>query len=159
MCFEFCVVNESCDEQLPSTKLTWQWKNSIFNRRYIFKRLFFHCQPESHPKEVYPGAKQLHSNVPGFVRLCRRDFQQAKRTKKRNNNEKLLGNGFLLATTFVLFGRVAFLLGRSFHHVGFNCKASSLSRGNKHIREILNWFILLPIFGRFAKIFICKITY
>ena len=86
------------------------------------------------------------------TRLCRRDFQQAKRTRKRNNNEKLLGNGFLLATTFVLFGRVAFLLGRSFHHVGFNCKASSLSRGNKHIREILNWFILLPIFGRFAKI-------
>ena len=24
-------------------KLTWQWKITIFNRRYIFKWLFFHC--------------------------------------------------------------------------------------------------------------------
>ena len=27
----------------PSRKLTWQWKITIFNRRYIFKCLFFHC--------------------------------------------------------------------------------------------------------------------
>ena len=24
-------------------KLTWQWKNTIFDRRHIFNRLFFHC--------------------------------------------------------------------------------------------------------------------
>ena len=28
---------------LPSSKLTWQWKFAILNRRYIFKWLFFHC--------------------------------------------------------------------------------------------------------------------
>ena len=30
-------------EYLHPWKLTWQWKNTIFNRRYIFKQLFFHC--------------------------------------------------------------------------------------------------------------------
>ena len=28
---------------LPSSKLTWQWKMSIFNREYIFNRSIFHC--------------------------------------------------------------------------------------------------------------------
>ena len=27
---------------VPSSKLTWQWKITIFNRRYIFKRSIFH---------------------------------------------------------------------------------------------------------------------
>ena len=29
--------------QIPSGKLTWQWKTTIFNRRYIFKWLISHC--------------------------------------------------------------------------------------------------------------------
>ncbi len=28
---------------LPSNKLTWQWKTTVFNRRYIFNWLFFNC--------------------------------------------------------------------------------------------------------------------
>ena len=28
---------------LPSSKLTWQWKITIFTRRYIFKGSIFHC--------------------------------------------------------------------------------------------------------------------
>ena len=28
---------------ISSSKLTWQWKITIFNRRYIFKRSIFHC--------------------------------------------------------------------------------------------------------------------
>ena len=28
---------------LPSGKLTWQWKTTIFNRRYIFTWWIFHC--------------------------------------------------------------------------------------------------------------------
>ena len=28
---------------LHPRKLTWQWKNTIFDRRYIFKRWFFYC--------------------------------------------------------------------------------------------------------------------
>ena len=30
-------------EDLPSRKLTWQWEIAVFNRRYIFKWLFFCC--------------------------------------------------------------------------------------------------------------------
>ena len=29
--------------QIPSGKLTWQWKISIFNREYIFRRAIFYC--------------------------------------------------------------------------------------------------------------------
>ena len=28
---------------LPSSKLTWQWKITIFNREYIFNWFIFHC--------------------------------------------------------------------------------------------------------------------
>ena len=30
-------------EEIPSSKLTWQWKITIFDRRYMFEPLFFHC--------------------------------------------------------------------------------------------------------------------
>ena len=30
--------------QLPSSKLTWQWNITIFNREYIFNRSVFHCR-------------------------------------------------------------------------------------------------------------------
>ena len=29
--------------KVPSSKLTWQWKITIFNREYIFKWSIFHC--------------------------------------------------------------------------------------------------------------------
>ena len=28
---------------IPSGKLTWQWKITMFNRKYIFKGSLFHC--------------------------------------------------------------------------------------------------------------------
>ena len=35
--------NDSDCVLIPPKKLTWQWKTSIFDRRYIFKWLVFHC--------------------------------------------------------------------------------------------------------------------
>ena len=59
---------------LPSGKLTWQWKIPIFNREYIFNRSIFHCHvslPEgrqfwnrqlkslSHHQTPYPTPEDL----------------------------------------------------------------------------------------------------
>ena len=39
------VTKDSWPDQnrLPSGKLTWQWKTTLFNRKYIFKGSIFHC--------------------------------------------------------------------------------------------------------------------
>ena len=46
--------------ELPSSKLTWQWKIPILKRKYIFKWLIFHCYvrlPECRYKGPFLGAK------------------------------------------------------------------------------------------------------
>ena len=36
-------IQDSCQLKVPSGKLTWQWKTTILNRRYIFKWWISHC--------------------------------------------------------------------------------------------------------------------
>ncbi len=49
-CLRISEVKVSCywhlnkhQNHIPSSKLTWQWKITIFNRKYIFKWWIFHC--------------------------------------------------------------------------------------------------------------------
>ena len=37
------IATSSSRKDLPSSKLTWQWKIPVFNREYIFNRFIFHC--------------------------------------------------------------------------------------------------------------------
>ena len=53
-------------------KLRWQWTNTIFNRRYIFKRLFFHCHVSfrgSYPRKK-KSAYRVDQNHLKFSGLC-----------------------------------------------------------------------------------------
>ena len=50
---QFCFFN-GIETHLHSSKVTWQWKITIFNREYIFKRSIFHCHV-SLPEGKTPG--------------------------------------------------------------------------------------------------------
>ena len=64
---------------LPCRKLRWQWNISIFNRRYIFNWLVFHCQV-SFPGLVFPVRQvvragwRVHLNcLPWWSRTAHQD--------------------------------------------------------------------------------------
>ena len=64
---------------LPRRKLRWQWNISIFDRRYIFKGLVFHCQV-SFPGLVFPVRQvvragwRVHLNcLPWWSRTAHQD--------------------------------------------------------------------------------------
>ena len=53
--------------QIPSRKLTWQWKITIFTRRYIFKGSIFHCYvslAECNGCLIFPHVSELFSTSP-----------------------------------------------------------------------------------------------
>ena len=52
-------------EELPSGKLTWQWKITIFNREYIFNRSIFHCHVIHIPTLI--SSKTCTSQLPTFL--------------------------------------------------------------------------------------------
>ena len=68
---------------LPCRKLRWQWNISIFNRRYIFKGLVFHCQLSFFKVcflclQVVRAGWRVHVNcLPWWSRTAHQDLHEA----------------------------------------------------------------------------------
>ena len=72
VCYSYiCMI---CNVHLQ--KPTWQWKITIFDRRYIFKCLFFHCHPLRCPAVKIPSPLARSScSTPGDGQQAAKNFK------------------------------------------------------------------------------------